>query len=123
MKMFEFWLKSYKTVYLTVKLMSLLVQVVAWCQTGNKSLPEPMMTYMLYVYMHLYASVKLKLDNERDRHISSPPCTILVLRKEVWSQKFIEITVMFLSNLQDVNSLMLIMRCIIADLDYGLFNV
>ena len=31
--------------------MSALVQVMAWCQTGTKPLPEPMMTQSINVYV------------------------------------------------------------------------
>ena len=30
---------------------SALVQVMAWCQTGNKPLPEPMLTQFIDAYM------------------------------------------------------------------------
>ena len=30
---------------------SALVQVMAWCQTGNKPLPEPMLTQLADAYM------------------------------------------------------------------------
>ena len=32
--------------------MTALVQIMAWCQTGDKPLSEPMMTYVFNAYMH-----------------------------------------------------------------------
>ena len=31
-----------------------MVQVMAWCRTGNKPLPEPMLTQLLNAYMWHY---------------------------------------------------------------------
>ena len=39
--------------------MSALFRVMAWHQTGNKPLPEPMMTQFTDAYIHAYTHAKL----------------------------------------------------------------
>ena len=43
-----------------------LVQVLAWCQTGNKPLAETMMTLFTDAFMHHQTSMTLPTDDDLD---------------------------------------------------------
>ena len=50
-----------------------LIQIIAWCQPGNKPLSEP----MILIYWYIYASLGFNnltnfLRNEADTYISKP---------------------------------------------------
>ena len=54
MKMYEFWLKFHKGPIYNIPA---LVQIMAWCRTGDKPLSEPMMVQFTEAYMERLGSM------------------------------------------------------------------
>ena len=98
LKIVQFWIKFHWSLFLRF-LLTVLVQIMAWCQKGNKPLPPPMMRYKLQYYnpfkhcQNIYKTLfqetcMTSLNNINRNKIESFDMTYIILKQSSCLESF-----------------------------------